>query len=101
MPEPSQSCAASAIAPPPPSHGARQGFRAYIATRKYDYGRGSAAAWRFISQARGDPAFPEIESWPELAAYLHSNGASGEIVLGARSAWRSFIARRSHARRSR
>ena len=82
------------------SHAPRQGFRAYVATRKYDYGRGSAAAWRFISQARGDPTFPEIESWPELMAYLQSTGAGGDIVLGARSAWRSFIARRSLERRS-
>ena len=85
---------------PSPAQAPRQGFRAYVATRKYDYGRGSAAAWRFISQARGDPAFPEIESWAELRAYLQSSGASGEIVLGARSAWRSFVARRSLERRS-
>ena len=50
--------------------------------------------------ARGDPDFPEIESWAELRAYLHSSGASHEIVLGARSAWRSFVARRSLERRS-
>jgi hypothetical protein len=76
-------------------------FRAYVETRKYDFGRGRAASWAFIAFARGDPAFPDIRSWPELRGYLERGPAEPELIEGAQSVWRSFTAYRSLDRRRR
>lgn len=78
-----------------PCDDARGSFREYVEARKYDYGRGSAAARTFIAFARGDRAFPEISCWRELAASLEASQVGGGLLEGARSAWRSFTAFRS------
>lgn len=74
-------------------------FRDYLLARKYDFGRGSEAAWRFIALARGDSGLPDIGDRRELEKYLARNDFSGEIRAGAHSAWRSFTAYRSGIRR--
>ena len=67
-------------------------------TRRYDYGRGSPAAWAFIACARGDRNFPDAASWRELEQYLVRVGAATELIVGAKSVWRSFTALRSRLR---
>ena len=80
---------------------AAQSFREYLEARRYDYGRGSAAAWAFIAFARGDRELPDVRAWRELNEYLVDVAARLELIDGARTAWRSFNAHRSHARRRR
>jgi len=80
-------------------NGAPASFRDYVDARKYDFGRGSAAAWSFIAVARGDRSLPDVKSWRELEAYLRSVGSPDDRVAAARSVWRSFTAHRSRARR--
>jgi hypothetical protein len=74
-------------------------FREYVDGRKYDFGRGSAAAWNFIALARGDRHLPDARSWRELEAYLEAAGLPDAQVAAARSVWRSFTAYRSRVRR--
>ncbi|WP_129794292.1 hypothetical protein [Sphingosinicella sp. CPCC 101087] len=74
-------------------------FREYVDARKYDFGRGSAAAWNFIALARGDRNLPDARSWRELEAYLQTAGLPEAQVAAARSVWRSFTAYRSRVRR--
>ena len=88
--------AVTAWTPPPLAPAAS--FRDYVLARKYDYGRGSAGAWRFIAEARGDRDFPDARNWRELQAYLERRGASADLVKAARSVWRSFTVHRSRAR---
>lgn len=76
------------IAPP-------SGFRGYIETRKYDFGRGRPETWAFIAFMRGEPDFPEVDSWRGLRLYLQHKDAGQDIVRGGHSAWRSFTAFRS------
>jgi len=73
-------------------------FRAYVLGRTYDYGRGRADSWAFIAFARGDEEFPEIASLTELRRYV--GDARAELLEGATSVWRSFVAHRSLLRRS-
>ena len=75
------------------------GFRDYVHRRRYDFGRGSAAAWSFIALARGDRGLPDAKSWRELEAYLKGAGAPEAQLAAARSVWRSFTAHRSRAAR--
>jgi hypothetical protein len=75
-------------------------FRDYVMTRKYDFGRGSRDAWRFIAFARGDRDFPDPASWRELEAYVRRSGLADEFAGPARAVWRSFIAHRSRIRRA-
>lgn len=75
-------------------------FRAYVMVRKYDFGRGSSAAWRFIAFARGAADFPDAASWRELEAYLERAGRTGEYIGPARTVWNSFTAFRSRTNRS-
>ena len=74
-------------------------FRDYVDGRRYDFGRGRAASWAFIAHARGDAAFPDVRSWAELRRHLEDAKAEPELVRGAQSVWRSFIAYRSVRRR--
>ena len=80
-----------------PQHGS---FRHYVETRKYDFGRGTRAAWAFIAAARGDPHFPDARSWRELRRYLEASGANDAKLAAARAVWSSYGAWRSRARRS-
>ena len=79
--------------------GPTAGFRDYVDARKYDFGRGSAAAWSFIAHARGDSGLPDAKSWRELESYLRQSGSPDDRVAAARSVWRSFTAHRSRVRR--
>lgn len=81
-----------------PGSGETLSFRDYVLTRKYDFGRGSDAAWRFIALARGDRALPDIADRQELDAYLARTGLMGEMRVGAYSTWRSYTAYRSRMR---
>lgn len=98
--------------PPGPSPGGRPGWPAasrttarsfgeYLQSRRYHYGRGSRGAWSFIAFARGDGRLPDARKWQDLHDYLCEIGATEELIEGARIAWRSFGAYRSHARRRR
>lgn len=78
---------------------AAETFRGYVLTRKYDFGRGTASAWSFIAFARGDPGFPDAQSWRELHTYLIRNGVDPHLIEAARTAWRSFKALQSRFRR--
>ena len=91
---PAAGAAAFGLWPPAPA-----GFRQYVDARKYDFGRGSAAAWKFIAAARGDGGLPDARSWRELETYLRSVGSPDEQLAAARSVWRSFTAHRSRVRR--
>ena len=82
-----------------PGRTAVQSFHNYVLTRKYDFGRGSAAVWSFIAFARGDAGFPDARSWRELRAYLVAVGVDPQSIEAARTAWRSFKALRSRSRR--
>ena len=74
-------------------------FRDYVMTRKYDFGRGSRASWRFIAFARGARDFPDPTSWRELEAYVQRSGLADEFAGPARAVWRSFTVHRSRRRR--
>ena len=74
-------------------------FRHYVRNRRYDFGRGTEAAWQFIAFARGDVDFPNPGSWREMEDYLRRIGSDEALVKAARSVWRSYIASRSRARR--
>jgi hypothetical protein len=78
------------------------GFKEYVTTRKYGFGRGSRESWAFIAQARGDPNLPDATSWPELRDYLQKAGASPDTLVAARKVWSSYLCQRSRksARRS-
>lgn len=73
-------------------------FADYVGNRRYDFGRGTSAAWLFIAFARGDAQFANPASWRELEQYLTSVDADPSLVKGARSVWRSYVACRSRAR---
>ena len=82
----------------PPSASDRLSFREYLKLRKYDHGRGSVEAWKFIALARGDSGLPEIECWRDLENYLEANREDPELIRAALSVWRSFTAYRSRNR---
>ncbi len=75
-------------------------FTDYVKTRRYDFGRGTRAAWQFIAFARGDAAFPEPGGWRDIEDYLRRLGSDEYLIQGARSVWRSYTARRSRARKA-
>lgn len=75
-------------------------FRDYVSIRKYDYGRGTPAAWALVARLRGEPDLPDIGSWRDLRAWIEQGGADEASLAAARTLWRSFVAFRSQRRRS-
>lgn len=72
-------------------------FSAYVEHRRYDYGRGTPEAWRFIAFARGTEGFPDPTCWRDLQVYLESIDADASLVKAAKSVWKSYTAGRSRA----
>ena len=69
----------------------RISLKAYLHGRGYRYGRGRPDTWAFISEAVGDPGFPNARSWRELRDYLQAKGRD-EVALGAaKILWRSYL----------
>ncbi|TNC93522.1 MAG: Uncharacterized protein FD119_3951 [Stygiobacter sp.] len=63
-------------------------FREYIANRQCrDNPQGD-----FVEDARRDPRFPDVQSWPDLKLYLARRGACEEAVAAARIVWQGYRA---------
>ena len=65
-------------------------FREYILGRRYNFGRGTDAAWEFLALAIGRDDLLDSGSLSQLEARLGADGAPGRLIQGARSAWRSY-----------
>lgn len=63
-------------------------FREYIAHRR----KGDNPQGDFIGDARRDPRFPDVQSWPDLRLHLASRGACEEVVAAARLVWQGYRA---------
>lgn len=74
-------------------------FKQYVFTRKYGFGRGSKESWAFITEARGDADFPEVNSWAELRSYLMGSGMPEEMIGAAKIVWGSYQSRRDRLRK--
>ena len=66
-------------------------LRAYLHARGYRYGRGRPDIWAFISEAVGDPSFPNARSWGELRDYLEAKGRDRVTLDRAKVLWRSYL----------
>lgn len=66
-------------------------FRTYVCSRKYDYGRGTVEAWRFLSVAVGRVEYLAVDSMAELEGFLVRDDAGQDLVRGARSVWKSYM----------
>jgi hypothetical protein len=75
-------------------------FREYIATRRYQFGRGSNEGWAFVARALGDAAFPDVGSWTELRAYLEACGDDLASIDAARVVWNSYLSLLTKLRRT-
>jgi len=61
-------------------------FRSYARSRHAADPAGS----EFIAYAKSDPHFPDAKTWGDLRRYLNGGGATHEIVVAARAAWKDY-----------
>jgi len=67
---------------------AKMTFREYVnSTKRYFK---PSVQQNFITDARIDENFPDIESWDELDEYLKSHNAGADAFSGARIVWHNY-----------